>query len=155
MVIESWNIRSLLIRVKYWCVKFIELVTVITVQMFWWLGKLECGETVSNFEKKCSQFYLKMSLADAIGVYSGKTVFRHFSSTVWSCIKNRLTVPPWTDWMPVIVCSKTLHWFDVCQFCFFFWLLFEFSINTKHIYTENVIITFHQCWAVSYIVLMY
>jgi len=37
---ECWNFRSLLIRVKYWCVKFIELVAAITVQkhktrMFW------------------------------------------------------------------------------------------------------------------------
>jgi len=37
---KCWNIRSLLIRVKYWCFKFIELVAVITVQkhntcMFW------------------------------------------------------------------------------------------------------------------------
>jgi len=37
---ECWNIRSLLIRVMYWCVKFIELVAVITVlkhktRVFW------------------------------------------------------------------------------------------------------------------------
>jgi len=32
MMKECWNFRSLLIRVKYWCVKFIELVAAITVQ---------------------------------------------------------------------------------------------------------------------------
>lgn len=37
---ENWNIRSLLNRVKYWCVKLIELVALIIVQkhktrMFW------------------------------------------------------------------------------------------------------------------------
>jgi hypothetical protein len=31
---QSWKIRSLLIRVKYWCVKLIELVAVLTLQMF-------------------------------------------------------------------------------------------------------------------------
>jgi len=32
MMKECWNIRSLLIRVKYCCVKIIERVAVITVQ---------------------------------------------------------------------------------------------------------------------------
>jgi hypothetical protein len=41
-----------------------------------------------------SQFYLEMSSADTIEVYSGKTMFRHFFAAVWSCIKNRLTLPP-------------------------------------------------------------